>query len=137
MAYEGAASLSLTDTDFHDTLIGNEKGLTMIKAYTIESLKKALAKAKAKVQKVHPTIEIMEFGEYRVSKSKGDGYYTVRAGRTEAQEFFIACECRGSLEGLACYHAAKVFEMHTAFAKLVKATKAKDISLPSEGRIHG
>lgn len=109
----------------------------MIRAFTVEALERALVKAKAKSDKVRPKFTIINFGEYRVSNSKGDRFYMVRAGRTEDQQFFIACECRGALEGLACYHAAKVFEMHTAFAKLVKAPKAHDISLPSEGRMTG
>jgi len=106
----------------------------MIRAYSIEALERALEKAKAKAAKAKPHIEIVSFGEYRVSRSKG-GVYSVRAGRTEEKQFFIACECRGALEGRACYHAALVFEMHTAFAKLVKASKASDISITSEGQV--
>jgi len=83
----------------------------MIKAKTVEELEALLEKALKKAQKTFPNYQIIEFGFYRVESSKG-GWYEIRAGRTEAQEFFIACTCRGALQEYGCYHAAVVFIIH-------------------------
>lgn len=93
----------------------------MIKAHTMEALDRALDKGRKKLDKVNPHVLIVSFGQYLVARSNGKAYYYVYAGRTEDRQFFIACECRGGLEGRACYHAAKVFAYHKAFARLRQA----------------
>lgn len=104
----------------------------MITAHTIDALKRFLGKAFEKAEKVNPALEIIEFGHYKVESSKGGDWYEVRAGRTEDQKLFIACKCRGGLEGRPCYHAAKVFLLHTSWATIVKTPVAAESKMASD-----
>lgn len=83
----------------------------MITAKTIEELESLLEKAKEKAMKLDPEIHVVEIGLYQVAGSKGN-FYEVRAGRNANGELFIACLCRGALEGKACYHAFVAFCKH-------------------------
>jgi hypothetical protein len=99
----------------------------MITAKTLDELSSLLEKATKKYIKVNPYIEIVETGLYKVEGTKGN-FYEVRAGRTETQEFFIACTCRGALESKPCYHAAGVFLRHTSIKSLeIRLTKSAEM----------
>ena len=88
----------------------------MIKEKTQDALEATLAKATTKSEDHLPAVEIIEFGFYKVEGSRGR-WYDVRIGRTEDQEYFIACQCQGSLNHRACYHAARVFDVHKLLGK--------------------
>lgn len=90
----------------------------MIKANSLEELETLLEKASKKADKLNPQIEIIEAGLYHVKGSKPDVWYEVRCGRTEDGQFFIACTCRGGLEGKSCYHASKAFYKHKSLKSL-------------------
>lgn len=83
----------------------------MIQAKSLEELESLLEKAKEKAMKLDPEIHVVETGLYQVAGSKGN-FYEVRAGRNTNGELFIACLCRGALEGKACYHAFVAFCKH-------------------------
>lgn len=83
----------------------------MIKAKTLDELKQKLDKALKKAGNEFPEYRVIEPGLYEVKGSKGN-WYQVRAGRTADGEFFIACLCRGSVQGYACYHSALIFVIH-------------------------
>jgi hypothetical protein len=99
----------------------------MIKANSITELEEVLEKAKKKSLEINPELHIIEFGIYQVQSSDKSKFYEVRAGKTNEGEFFIACLCRGSLEGKACYHAAKVLLVHKAMAKVEQDKKRAEI----------
>jgi hypothetical protein len=95
----------------------------MIQAISLELLKLKLASGFEKAEKLKPESRVVEFGLYEVKGSKGN-WYQVRAGRTDDNQFFVACTCPGSLHNGNCYHASIAFELHTREAqKLIDARK--------------
>lgn len=86
----------------------------MIQANSIAELTDKLSKSFEKALKVNPSIEVIEFGLYRVAGSKGN-FYEVRIGKTADGKYFVACQCLGSLHGNGCVHGAKAFARHQLF----------------------
>lgn len=89
----------------------------MIQAKTISEMAEMLDKAQNKSDEMNPEIEIIETGLYHVKGSKGN-WYEVRAGRLPNGDLFLACQCRGNLEGKICYHLPKVFNLHSKIRQL-------------------
>ncbi len=77
----------------------------------IDQLENAITKAK----KIRPRVEFDQFGQYRVSGSKG--FYTVICRKDERGFKTVDCTCRGAEQGLACYHAAAALSLHIGLAR--------------------
>jgi hypothetical protein len=89
----------------------------MITARSLEDLEAQFSKETIrKYERVRPAVTIFELGKYGVVNSKGETY-EVLAGRRPDGQLFIACPCRGALEGHGCYHAFIVLRVHTAMVK--------------------
>lgn len=99
----------------------------MIKAGNVFGLLQILEKSNKKATELNPAVKVIEFGEYEVENSK-KGFYKVFIGINNYKEIFIACVCRGGLQGYGCYHAVKAFEKHQELIE----SKSSEISNPND-----
>ena len=98
----------------------------MITAKSLQEIESQVSKETSrKYEKLRPAVTIYELGRYGVLSSKGNTY-EVMAGRQGNGTLFIACPCRGGLEGHGCYHAFIVLRVHTA---MVKAEREKHMEV--------
>jgi hypothetical protein len=78
--------------------------------------KQQLEKAIEKAKKIRPTVKFDNFGQYRVSGSKG-GYYTVICKKSDNNYKLVECTCKGGEKGLVCYHAVAAISLHIGIAR--------------------
>jgi hypothetical protein len=76
-------------------------------------ISRAVENAKA----LHPKVEMLRFGEYSVSGSKGNSY-TVKCYRLFGEKI-VECTCR-TRDGVACKHgiSAVTLHLHVAATRL-------------------
>src|SRR5436305_15200419 len=65
----------------------------------------AWEKAIAKAKQVKPRVQVVGFGQFDVTGSKGETYH-VTFTRNESGEFEVSCSCKGHTGGIPkpCYH---------------------------------
>src|SRR6476661_10480376 len=86
----------------------------MIKAKTVKDIEAMLSKAQEKAEKFDPPVLRCEGQTVFWAMSSATRWYKVTIGKTPDGDFFMACTCRGALEGKACYHAAAVYNFVVA-----------------------
>lgn len=78
---------------------------------------KQLENAIKKAKKVHPKVNVLEFGKYMVTGSKGNLYTVVCRKDERTSKKVVACSCLAADKGLPCYHSAVAIAQHIYMAQ--------------------
>jgi hypothetical protein len=76
-----------------------------------------LSKAIDRCKEMHPTVRVINYGEYSVTGSKEGSAYTVKCFRDEQGFKTVDCSC-ATRDGIACKHSMAALGMHLYLAQV-------------------